>query len=48
MSATALVSGRRKQRVLQLRLGFHQLPVVLDCFAGDQHVARPIRFAHIV
>ncbi len=34
------VSGRRMQQFLQFRLGSHQLPVVLDRFAGGQHVAR--------
>ncbi len=43
MSATIPVSGRRMQRFLQLRLGSHQLPGVLGCFAGGQHVARANR-----
>ena len=37
------VSGRRMQRFLQFRLGSHQLPIVLGCFAGGQHVARANR-----
>ena len=36
------------QRFLQLRLGSHQLPIVLGRFAGGQHVARAIGSAHIV
>ena len=34
------VSGRRMQRFLQFRLGFHNLPIVAGQFSGDQHVAR--------
>jgi len=37
------VSGRRMQRFLQLRLGSHQLPIVVGHFAGTQHVARASR-----
>ena len=37
------VSGRRKQRFLQFRLGFRQLPVVLRRYAGGQRVARASR-----
>ncbi len=37
------VSGRRMQRFLQVRLGSHQLPIVLGHFAGGQHVARANR-----
>jgi len=49
LSATIPVSGRRTQQFLQLRLGSHQLPVVLGCFAGGQHVARANRvFPHCV
>ncbi len=29
------------QLFLKFRLGSHQMPVVLGCFAGGQHVARP-------
>ena len=36
-------SGRRMQRVLQFRLGSHQLPIVLGRLAGGQHVARASR-----
>ncbi len=36
------VSGRRMQRFLQLRLGSHQLPIVVGHFAGTQHVARDL------
>ncbi len=31
------------QRFLQFRLGSHQLPVILEGFAGGQHVARANR-----